>query len=332
MSLPPWPLLVRVMCRALRPALASVCLLSSCALPAPASPVARAEERAKAAPSAPQAGDPALDPATVRCGVDDGPTPIGNLEATAIDRRFLGIVAASPPPADAKLAPPSVELSASLSGADLSAFFAVCGEAAALGDQGALSISLVIASGGLLRQTRALSPTPSRYARCLAERACGLPLQPALGGKTAELRVETKVLAPVFHGAVTAELMPASLDSIEAKKRQRGRPWLMPQAQQVRLKTLARRVGLACAQTHPPAATLRFDVTLTEAVKGSPTFATCTALGHGRTLCDCFVQGLTAALDGKSSGQPPPPDSAQLFVQIEVPEPPEAPPEGVLPQ
>lgn len=332
MSLRPWPSKVLASARALCPVLSSLWLLSSCGPLAAATSVPRAEDGARVAPSAPPPLDSPLDPGTVRCGVDDGPTPIGERGTQALDRRFLGIVAASPPPADAKPAPPSVELSASLSGADLSAFFAVCGEAAALGDQGALSISLVIASGGLLRQTRALSPNPSRYARCLAERACGLPLQPALGGKTAELRVETKVLAPVFHGAVTAELMPASLDSIEAKKRQRGRPWLMPQAQQLRLKTLARRVGLACAQTHPPAATLGFDVTLTEAVKGSPTFATCTALGHGRTLCDCFVQGLTAALDGKSSGQPPPPDSAQLFVQIEVPEPPEAPPEGVLPQ
>lgn len=215
----------------LAPAFVCVTLGIACAPPPPAPPPAApiASSFASAAPPAP--AEEALLPGELRCGIDDGPVPIGSLpgglrrkasaahradlqpENAAIDgnllaKRMMVEEFEFSPIVDAAKARATTRWVLGEGVATAGAFEAragACRDLADVSDAGPHAFSVRVAAGGGPLSVRPVgSAEPTKYTTCLAASLCALGSQ-AQGtvARRMEARFETSITPPVFTGTVS---------------------------------------------------------------------------------------------------------------------------------
>lgn len=244
-------------------------------------------------------------PDVVRCGVDDAPVPVGAARGgkdarLALLGQPLGIVA-MPDPMPQRAALPTVALKIEakdphLPGRALEQLLHVCAEQADPADAGEHALAISFGSAGAPRTTRPSTPAegrgPSPFARCLAERACQLPVTPALAGKGTAALVRVTISPPVFRGEVFAGLSLSPDDP--RKKDRRATPLVLERIEAFRLRLAAAATG--CVERLPPADPMVIETPI-EIVDGKPKpFAFPPSNDHAEVLRLCIQDQLERAL------------------------------------
>lgn len=242
-----------------------------------------------------------LAPDVIRCGVDDAPVPVGAGHAVP-DRRLalvgqpLGIVA-MPDPMPQRAMLPTVALSiatgeAGLAKRTLQELLHPCAEQAEHSDAGETTLAISFGSSGAPRTTRPATVGegrgPSPFTRCLAERACKLPVTPGLAGKSSSASVRVTISPPVFTGTVEAVVALAPLDP--RKKDRRSTKLVVERIEAFRQRL--QDVGKTCAERLPPADEVSLPAVI-EIVDGKlKPFAFQPSNDHGEVLRQCIQSQL----------------------------------------
>lgn len=348
-------------------AIAGVCAALACNQTLPPSAPTAEPPTAPGASAEPSTAAPAPDtfaPGELRCGIDDGPVPVGmsdddgdaddlrpRRDATAGERRrddagpLLGLRIAQQPPPPVNAAPPQVTVSWQL-GEGLVATSAFtqrarpCGAAGQASDEGKRGFAVRFSRLGAPVAVR-VDDGPGKdttVARCFAAALCSAALATSPGERAAvgNATLTVKVVPPVFTGRAQVQLRDDRSNGPLSPGRvgRGGVPAPLPYtpAERKYLSDLQATVGksaLACAQRTPPEGrvTLAIDLTLD---KRTGVFSAPKTPGRGafeRTLGSCVA---TAAID---SLKPPParmmPHGGITLVAVFSPGPPPAGPAEV---
>lgn len=274
-------------------------LLVGCAGSASVAPRTPAPPSApSSAPTAPPSVvEAAADPSEIRCGVDDGPVPIGAREDGLRDappnrtpsrlfadaRPFLGEAPAIQQPmllpAPLDFAKPRLSVNHTtpadiVASPALLAQATACAEAAQSGDEGERSFVLRLSASGSALSVRA-GPTrdaTNELTSCLARALCAIgPQAPSAAARAVPVRMVAAVAPPVFRGSVSA-LLGFTSGPATVRVGRRGRAIHVPNVPPAKSRadeayithaTAALQKGVrGCAERFPPTApfSLRLDL------------------------------------------------------------------------
>lgn len=255
----------------------------------------------------PVVAEPPLDPGEIRCGIDDGPVPIGALLQGGGARGVLPTTRLfkradlrdmAPPTNDVRAAGPTADTTWSLE-AQVKApprfqeKVAACSADVALVDGGDHRMRVRFARTGAA--TSVLARKASGFDRCLAQAACLLEGGPSTGSLTRET---------IFHANVTPprsdlDVVVGSERVLPPIHRRPGAPPLRKTILEQRLRAAVHEVAAACVEAHPPTKSFEWPLTV-RFETGSPSAARVYFAGevtpYTTTLMECLSPLLTPQL------------------------------------